>query len=254
MDINARRKAIIDKLDQIGYISVEDLSQSLGVSTVTIRTDLSALEKEGSLMRTHGGAMRVEKKSAARLLSHTMSEFEAEKKAIAKTASCFITDGSTIIIDSGSTTVHLLDYVSGRGITIVTNSLPAVERLKDDTSVEVLLIGGNLRRSYMGTIGPLANSIMASVNVEIYFMGAANYDCDGISSTNLMEAELKKAMMKAADKVVFMADSSKFGRKAFASLCGWDRIDVFVTDKIEKDFKAFLEEKGIEVLVASSKN
>ena len=91
---------------------------------------------------------------------------------------------------------------------------------------------------------------MSLLNVDVYFMGAANYNKDGITSTNLMEAELKRAMMKAADKVVFLADSSKYGRKAFASLCPWDEIDAFVTDSIDPDFRAFLEDKGIEVITA----
>lgn len=250
-EIDSRRRTIVEKLDELGYVSVLELSNSLGVSAVTIRTDLTHLEKEGVLLRTHGGAKRVEKSGAIRLLSNTMVEFEAEKKAIARAASRFITDGSTIIVDSGSTTVHLLNYVSGREIMIVTNSIPVIEGLKDDQSVEILLIGGNLRRSYMGTIGPLANAFMQSVHVNTYFMGSANYDMDGVTCTNLLEAELKKSMLHSCDRVVFMADSSKFGKKAFASLCSWDQIDVFVTDKIDPSFQAFLSEKGVEVITAT---
>lgn len=250
-EINSRRKAIIEKLEELGYVSVLELSNAFGVSMVTIRTDLTYLEKAGVLLRTHGGAKCMEKSGAVRLLSNTMAEFEIEKKAIAKAAARFITDRSTIIVDSGSTTVHLLNYVSGREIVIVTNSIPVIEGLKDDQSVEILLIGGNLRRSSMGTIGPLANAFMQSVHVSTYFMGAANYDIDGLSCTNLLEAELKKSMLLSSDRVVFMADSSKFGKKAFASLCSWDQIDVFVTDKIAPDFQSFLLEKGVEVIVAT---
>ncbi len=248
MDINERRRQITEILSIPGYVTVEELAQKLNVSAVTIRSDLTALEKTGTLVRTHGGAMNAEKKSTARLLSATMTEYGKQKKAIAAMAAGFITEGSTIIVDSGSTTVHLLEYVSGKNITVVTNSIPAVDRLKDDPSVEVFIIGGSLKRSYMGTIGPLANSAMSLLNADVYFMGAANYNRDGITSTNLMEAELKRAMMKASDKVVFLADSSKFGRKAFASLCRWDEIDAFVTDSIDADFRTFLEDKGIEVI------
>lgn len=251
MDINERRRQITEILSVPGYVTVEELAQKLNVSSVTIRSDLTALEKTGTLVRTHGGAMSAEKKSTARLLSETMTEYGKQKKAIAARAAGFITEGSTIIVDSGSTTVHLLEYVSGKNITVVTNSIPAVDRLKEDPSVEVFIIGGSLKRSYMGTIGPLANNAMSLLNVDVYFMGAANYNKDGITSTNLMEAELKRAMMKAADKVVFLADSSKYGRKAFASLCRWDEIDAFVTDSIDADFRAYLEDKGIEVLTAA---
>ncbi len=250
MDLTKRRQQIIDALSESGYMTVEVLSQRLGVSSVTIRSDLTALEESGLLVRTHGGAMRTEKKNVTRLLSTTMSEYEKQKKAIAKRASFFLSNGSTIILDSGSTTIHLLNYVSGKDITVVTNSIPAVERLKDDESVDVFVIGGSLKRSYMGTIGPLANNSMSLLNADVYFMGAANFDRDGITATNLMETELKRTMIKAADKVVFMADSSKLGRKAFASLCSWEDIDAFVTDSIDDDFRSFLEERGIEVLIA----
>ncbi len=250
MDLTKRRQQIIDALSESGYMTVEVLSQRLGVSSVTIRSDLTALEESGLLVRTHGGAMRTEKKSVTRLLSTTMSEYEKQKKAIARRASFFLSNGSTIILDSGSTTIHLLNYVSGKDLTVVTNSIPAVERLKDDESVDVFVIGGSLKRSYMGTIGPLANNAMSLLNADVYFMGAANFDRDGITATNLMETELKRTMIKAADKVVFMADSSKFGRKAFASLCSWEDIDAFVTDSIDDDFRSFLEERGIEVLIA----
>ncbi len=249
MDLSKRRQQIIEVLSEHGYITVEELSQRLGVSAVTIRTDLASLEESGALIRTHGGAMRAEKKSTTRFLSATMSEYEAQKRSIARRASGFISKGDTIIVDSGSTTIHLMDYVSGKNLTVVTNSIPAVERIKDDESVEVFLIGGSLKRSYMGTIGPLANTAMSLLNADVYFMGAANFDKDGITSTNLMEVELKKAMIKASDKVVFMADSSKCGRKAFASLCTWDDIDVFVTDSIDEKLRTMLEDKGIEVLI-----
>jgi len=250
MDLSKRRQQIVEVLTEHGYITVEELSQRLGVSAVTIRTDLASLEESGALIRTHGGAMRTEKKSTTRFLSTTMSEYEAQKRSIARKASRFLSNGSTIIVDSGSTTIHLMDYVSDKDLTVVTNSIPAVDRIKDDESVEVYLIGGSLKRSYMGTIGPLANTAMSLLNADVYFMGAANFDNDGITSTNLMEVELKKAMIKAADKVVFMADSSKCGRKAFASLCSWDDIDVFVTDSIDEELRGKLEQKGIEVLIA----
>lgn len=251
MDINERRNRMVEMLLSSDYVTVEEFSKTLGVSMVTIRTDLTALEEEGLLLRTHGGAMKCEKKSKERFLSDTMNEYEEEKKALAKRASLLIKDGSTIIIDSGSTVIHLTSFLKDRNITVVTNNIIALERLKNEESINVVALGGNLRRASMGTIGPLANDAVKQMNVDICFFGAAAYNEEIISSTDLIESELKKSMIHSADKVVLLADSSKFGKKAFSTICTWDNVDTFVTDKIDDDFRTKLEDLGVEVLSAN---
>lgn len=251
MDIVERRREIINILKDREYVTVEEFSKVLGVSTVTIRTDLSALEAEGSLIRTHGGAMKSEKKGTLRFISNTMSENELEKKSIASKASNLIKDGSTIIIDSGSTTIHLAEYLKDKKVTVVTNNILAQDMLKNEESVNVIALGGNLRRASMGTIGPLANNAVKAMNVDIFFLGAAAYNQEIISSFDIVEVELKKNMIHSADKVVLLADSSKFGKKAFSTICSWDLIDTFITDKIEKTFREKLEELGVEVILSN---
>ncbi|MGN0906395.1 MAG: DeoR/GlpR family DNA-binding transcription regulator [Bullifex sp.] len=250
MDINERRQKINDMLSEREYITVEELSRSLKVSAVTIRTDLSALEAEGVLRRTHGGAMRSERKIRERLISHTMVEFEKEKKAIAVRASSFIRDGSTVIIDSGSTAIHVLDELDDVSFTIVTNNVLVIDKVKEMPNIDLVVLGGSLKRSRMGTIGPIAIQAVRQLNVDLYFMGAAAYNDELISSSDITEAELKSAMMKAADKVVFLADSSKYGKKAFATVCTWNDIDCFITDSIDREFCGRLEEMGVEVIKA----
>lgn len=248
MDINARRQEILNILSQKDYATVEEFSRVLSVSAVTIRTDLSSLEEEGLLIRTHGGAMKSERKRDPRQIADTISENLEEKKAVARRASSLIKEGSTIIIDSGSTAIHLLDYIADKNITVVTNSILAMEKLKDEESVSVVFLGGNLRRESMGTIGPIANEAVKAMNVDLYFMGAAAYTKETISSSDLVESEVKKNMMHSSDKVVFLADSSKFGKKAFSTICSWRDIDTFVTDTIDEEFRRELEERGVEVL------
>ncbi|MDD7254640.1 DeoR/GlpR family DNA-binding transcription regulator [Bullifex porci] len=251
MDITDRRKEIINILKDREYVTVEEFSKVLGVSTVTIRTDLSALESEGSLIRTHGGAMKSEKKSKQRFISNTMSENELEKKEIALKASSLIKDGSTIIIDSGSTTIHLAENLKDKKITVVTNNVLAQDILKNEESVNLIVLGGTLRRASMGTIGPIANNAVKSMNVDIFFLGAAAYNQEIISSYDVIEVELKKNMIHSADKVVLLADSSKYGKKAFSTISSWDLIDTFITDKIDNDFREKLEELGVEVILSN---
>ena len=251
MDITDRRKEIINILKDREYVTVEEFSKVLGVSTVTIRTDLSALESEGSLIRTHGGAMKSEKKSKQRFISNTMSENELEKKEIALKASSLIKDGSTIIIDSGSTTIHLAENLKDKKITVVTNNILAQDILKNEESVNLIVLGGTLRRASMGTIGPIANNAVKSMNVDIFFLGAAAYNQEIISSYDVIEVELKKNIIHSADKVVLLADSSKYGKKAFSTISSWDLIDTFITDKIDNDFREKLEELGVEVILSN---
>ena len=250
MRINERKDEIIRILSNADYVTVDEFSRQLGVSKVTIRSDLSELEQRGLLFRTHGGAMIPEHNSSVRVISDTLKEFSAEKHRIAKAASDLIESGSTVIIDSGSTTLNMVKYLSGKNITMVTNSLLAVDVAKQDSSIEVIMLGGSLRRYSMGFIGPMSTLAVSQIHADIMFLGSSGYTNDSIYCTNLIEGEIKKEMMKVSDKVVFLADSSKYGKKAFSSLSIWDDIDVFVTDYIEPNLRDRLSNRGVEVIVA----
>lgn len=248
MDINERRDEILKILGDREYVTVEEFSRLLSVSAVTIRTDLTSLEESGLLMRTHGGAMKSSMKGEARLISNTMIENEMEKKAIAEKAASLIKPGNTIIIDSGSTTIHLIEHLKGKNITVVTNNLLVLEKLKSEDDIKIIALGGSLRRESMGTVGPLAEMAIKALNVDIYFMGAAAYNRSSITSSDISESSLKRDMMDAADKVVFLADSSKFGKRAFSNICSWHDVDTFISDKMDEEFKKELEEMGVEVI------
>ena len=248
MDINERRDEILKILGDREYVTVEEFSRLLSVSAVTIRTDLTSLEESGLLMRTHGGAMKSSMKGEARLISNTMIENEMEKKAIAEKAASLIKPGNTIIIDSGSTTIHLIEHLKGKNITVVTNNLLVLEKLKSEDDIKIIALGGSLRRESMGTVGPLAEMAIKALNVDIYFMGAAAYNRSSITSSDISESSLKRDMMDAADKVVFLADSSKFGKRAFSNICSWHDVDTFISDKMDGEFKKELEEIGVEVI------
>jgi len=249
MKINERKDEIIRILSNADYVTVDEFSRQLGVSKVTIRSDLSELEQRGLLFRTHGGAM-IPEHGNIRAVSNTLKEFAAEKKLIAKAASSLIENGLTVIIDSGSTTVNMVSYLSEKDITMVTNSLLAIDAARQDPSIEVIMLGGSLRRYSMGFIGPMSTLAVSQIHADIMFLGGCGYTNDSIYCTNLIEAEIKKEMMKVSDKVVFLADSSKYGKKAFSSLSIWDDIDVFVTDYIEPSLRDRLSNRGVEVIIA----
>ena len=250
MDIRERQDNIIKFLGETNYLTVEQLAQSLGVSKVTIRTDLTVLEQKGLVKRTHGGAMIPEKSGCARLVSKTITEYETEKKAIAKRASLLIEDGQTVILDSGSTTSHLALFLAGRKITLVTNSLLVADAVRYDEDTEVILMGGSLRRNTMGLIGPLTTYGFSQIHANILFMGATGFTDTGIYGNNMIEAEVKREMLKAADKVCLVVDSSKTGKTAFSAICSWNDIDVLITDRIDSNLKDVISSHGVEVITA----
>jgi Transcriptional regulators of sugar metabolism len=251
MNSSERQNIILKHLQEKESVRVDELTKEFGVSKVTIRTDLDSLEQKGLLVRTHGGAMASEKQSFVRLITNTINESPNEKDLICREAARLIESGDTIILDNGSTTVHLATYIRNKNLTVATGSLLAMERLADDASVELIMLGGILRRYSMGAIGPMVKNCLQQFHSRWLFMGASGMSVEGgITCTNLIEAETKQAMLKSADLVCLLADSSKMGKVSFAKVCQWDEIDYLITDKIDEKSKKAIEEMGVEVIIA----
>ena len=250
-----RKKIILEILEKEGKVHIRDLAERLKVTKVTIRTDLDDLEKRGFLVRTHGGAVVPEDQHFIRLITKTINENKKEKESIAKLASRIIEPGSTIMIDSGSTTAYLAKYIKNMKLTVITNSMLILHELSSSNTVQLLVSGGVLRKPSMAFIGGISRYFYEQLHADILFLGATGYSLErGISCSNIIEAETKKYMIKSALKVCFLADSSKSGKIAMSHICDWDEIDVFVTDCITDDEKLKLSEYGVEVLVSEIKN
>ena len=251
MNAAERKQEILRILGEQGSVQVEELTKTFGVSKVTIRNDLDDLDQKGLLVRTHGGAMPAERKEFVRLISNTLYEATSEKERIAMAAAKLLVSGQSIIIDNGSTTVHMAKYLAHKNLTVATGSILAIDQLTNDESIDLIIIGGTLRRYSLGAIGSIARSCLQQFHADWLFMGAAAFSLDkGISCTNLVEAETKQAMIQSASKVCLLVDSSKFGKISFANICSWDSIDVLVTDAIDEGSRKILEGKGVEVIVA----
>ncbi len=246
MDSGERHLRIKQILNQRQFATVEELSRELKVSKVTIRNDLSYLEQRGSLSRTHGGATIAE--IAPRFFLNTVAENAEEKTSIGKAAADLIPENSTIILDTGSTTFRVAQHLIGRHLTVVTNSMPVFETLKGDEGIEILFLGGSFRKSDMGFTGPITKLAISQIHADYYFMGAGGFTDTSIFCSNLVEAEIKREMIKVSSKVCFVSDSSKKGKTAFGQISGWEDIDMFITDKIDGEFRSKLEEKGLEII------
>lgn len=244
----ARRKAIIlDTLMEESSVAVADLSKRLNVTPVTARADLDALEKEGLLVRTHGGAV----------LGHHPKIFEriqankALKRRVARAASELIADGDTIIISAGTTTSLIARYLLGkRDVHIVTNNTLLLSYARANPQLRVTLIGGEFQPAEEGTEGPMALKDLDQFHVSRAFIGIDGASAkQGFTAHFVESADLVRKMAEQADEVIVLADSSKFGKHGFAHILPFDVVDMLVTDaEIATAFESELTGAGVRVV------
>ncbi|NCB03779.1 MAG: DeoR/GlpR transcriptional regulator [Spirochaetia bacterium] len=214
-------------------------------------TKVDDLHKKGLLIRTHGGAMLPENKALVRVLSNTLKEHEKEKYAICEKALSFISPEMNIIIDSGSTTVHLAKMVHSIPLSVITNSMLVVNELLDSEHVELFVSGGLLRKASLSLMGDPSSYFFSQIHADILFLGSSGFSIEkGVSCTNIIEAQTKKQMISHASKVVLLADSSKIGKMFIAHVCNWQEIDYFITDFLEDEQRIKLEALGVQVIIA----
>ncbi|MDY0287253.1 MAG: DeoR/GlpR family DNA-binding transcription regulator [Sphaerochaeta sp.] len=249
MHATERKRIIMDLMEKNDSVDVISLSKHLDVSKVTIRKDLDELARKGLALRTHGGALLAEKNKLVRLVSHTIAENTAEKKAICREALQYVPDGKSIIIDSGSTTVHLASLIADKQLTVITNSVLVINELAEADSVELIIAGGLLRRPSLAAMGSPTRSYFSLIHADVLFLGASGFSLEsGISCTNLIEAETKQAMIKSASRVCLLADSSKFGNVSLAKVCDWSSIDVLITNSLPPQACKALVSQGVTVV------
>jgi len=230
-------------------VRINDLAERLKVTKVTIRSDLDHLEKRGFLVRTHGGAILAENFQLVRLVSKTIYEMENEKAAIARLAARIITPGSTILIDSGSTTHFLAAQIKDIRLTVITNSILIIQDLLSSDSIELLVSSGVLRRQSMALIGQVSRPFFEQFHADLVFIGATSFSLEkGVSCSNIIEAETKRNMIKCGVKVCLLADSSKAGKVSMAHICDWDDVDILVTDSMSAEDERVLEQYGVKVI------
>jgi DeoR family fructose operon transcriptional repressor len=244
-----RKKQILEILEREESVNVVELTKRFSISKVTARNDLDDLEAKGLLVRTHGGAVLAEKRDLVRLVSNTINENREKKRRVCELAARFVRQGQNIIIDAGSTTVHLAKLLTDRTITVITNSVLIIDELMAVENIELVVAGGILRRPSMSCIGANARRCFEQLHTDMLFLGASGASLvEGVSCTNLIEADVKQAMIQSAQKVYLLVDSTKFGKVSLAKVCGWDAIDAVVTDSIQPETRAGLEALGVQVI------
>lgn len=246
-----RRRAILDLLETQGEKTVEELARLFGVSQVTIRNDLADLEARGLVQRTYGGAVPARKALFNPSFEEKKRHQLEAKRAIAQRALEEISEGDTLILDAGSTTLVLAGLLKHRfrRVFVLTNSLPVALELQG-SGLEVLVLGGGMRHHSLALIGPATVRTLSWYRADKAFLGATGVDRKGYSTPNPLEAETKRAMLEAAGKAYILADASKLDRPTLARFAGLEEA-VLVTDAgADPRVLQIYREAGATLLVA----
>ncbi len=246
-----RKSRILELLNNNTLLSVFELSGHFGVSASTIRRDLAALEKEGHVRRTRGGAV-LEKRSLVDF-SYLERErrFIQRKRYIAGRAVSLIRPGDRIFFNDGSTVMQIAKRLVEKSvpITVMTNSLKVADILLFNSEIEVILIGGRIREFSYACSGPFAELVIDLFNANMAFIGADGFHpIRGVSIQPVAEASLTRKMIANSEQVAVVGDSSKMGAVAFVRVCRWNEVDMFITDTIKEEDRKAIESKGVRII------
>jgi DeoR family transcriptional regulator of aga operon len=230
-----RHALILNHLQENGSASLATLTKLTGSSESTIRRDLLELSaRSSSVRRTHGGAVSGRLESStyeppAQVAAHLHPE---AKQRIGQAAAALVSDGQSVMFDSGSTVMEAARATVQRGLTMtaITNDLAIAQILNACPSVNVIVTGGTARPHSNTLYGPPGETLLQTVHVDLLFLGVHAVSEAGLTESSMEIAEMKKHMIAAAKRVVLLTDQSKFGRRSFVRIGGLDEIDVLITD------------------------
>lgn len=253
MTITERHQLILQKLQDVGRVDIQELSDELQVSGVTIRKDLKLLEEKNLLFRTKGGGSINNPYAVERPINEKEYINADQKKKIARAALALIDQTDSIIIGSGTTVYELARALHpAKHLTVITPALRVALELCNRPNVDILQMGGLIHHSSASAAGAFGERLLEEISCGLLFIGVDGIEPDfGLSITNLAEASLVKKMVQVAQQVVVMADSTKFGRRGIGRICGIEQVDYIITDSdAPVESVKQLEEKGVKVVTA----
>ncbi|WP_413377833.1 DeoR/GlpR family DNA-binding transcription regulator [Paenibacillus taichungensis] len=228
-----RYDRIVEMVNVKGSMRVSELSEHCRVTEETIRRDLDRLEQAGRLRRSHGGAVSVKEEQPEipyRVRETTHAE---EKKRIAQAALSMIHPGDRILLDASTTAGYMAANMPDMPLTVLTNSIQVATELSSRDKIEVISTGGQLAQRSLSFVGPLAERSLETYHVDKLFLSCKGVHLEGggISESNELQARLKQKMVGISDQVILLADTSKFGVRAFARVTGLNAVHAVITDQ-----------------------
>lgn len=246
-----RRSKLRELIRTQGFVSIPDLRSALDVSESTIRRDLDQLEADGEARRTHGGVFFTGQAASSHLFENRRAGAWERKRQVAVAASQLIEDHDTLLLDGGSTTYELARQLVGRPLQVVTNSLPLANLFASNGQTDLVLLGGYVHSRTSVSLGPFANEMLGSLNVQKALLSIAGANEKGFYNSNSLLVETERAMMDCADQSIVLADSSKFGRSSLARLCELNQIQTVISDQgLGDEWRTKLKRAGVELVIA----
>lgn len=252
--VEERRRLILDTVEKAGRVKVEELSRRFGVSCVTVRDDLEVLSAKGALVRSYGGAIPALNPLQDYAATVKEKVHHAEKVRIAQAALKFVMPNQTVLLDSGSTATELakqLRHSAPQGLTVITHSLDIATCLANVTQISVIMIGGLLRHISHSFVGPQAERALGDLHADHFFLSVDGFDLEkGLSTPDILEAQLNARMMEVSRVTTVIADASKFGRRSVSAIGPLGSIHRLITDKrLSADRVSEIRKRGIEVVL-----
>jgi DeoR family fructose operon transcriptional repressor len=247
-----RHQQILETARSMGRVEVAGLARDLAVTPETVRRDLTALERRGVLRRVHGGAIPVERLGVEPGVADREGHAAGQKERIARAALDELPDGGSIIIDAGTTTVRLAQMLPlDRELTVVTHSLPVANLLVSRPNISLHLLGGVVRGRTLAAVGDWTKAQIADVFADVAFMGTNGISVErGLTTPDIAEASVKRALIDAARRTVVLADHTKFGREDFARVAPLSIIDTVITDiELDGELAEDIENAGPRLVI-----
>lgn len=247
-----RQHRIAEFLQAVEFAGLEEIAAKVDASLSTVRRDLAVLEASGNFQRTHGGARFSAPRSDEFTFYSRDTHQLAEKEAIGKACAELISPNQTVILDAGTTVYHVARYLESKSPQIITNSLPVANLFASTNRVEVVVSGGVIYPRLGVLVGPHAVETFNKIHADVAIMSAGGISSEGVTNSHGLLIDIQRAMIKAAQKVIFCFDHTKLGRQSVSPLCGLDCIDTIVTDHAAPpEIVQALRHRNVEVIVAS---
>jgi DeoR family fructose operon transcriptional repressor len=246
-----RKRFVISYLEKNEFISIQEISTRCNISKITARRDLNELEKEGLLIRTHGGAIRTENSMRIFDFDNKAVRYKNEKIEICRFASSFINENDTIYMDCGTTVYYLARFITRfKNLRVITNSLPVVSELLPYPQIKTYLIGGELDNSRKALYGPMTETLLDRYKADKAFIGAGGVSINhGLSSIDEKEASVTRKMAEAAKCVFLLCDSSKLEKDSYFTYSSLMLVNYLITDQnAEPAILNLYKEKQINII------
>ena len=234
------------------FLALETLCRELETSESSVRRDLDLLEHEGVLQRVYGGAVPVQQRESVSFEYVVESERQSDEKSrIGRLTASLLEDGQTVILDGGSTVAAVAQELASKSLHVVTNSLPIAEMLESKRNIELTLTGGFLDPRIRVMLGPVCEQMLGMIRADVLIMGIASVSEAGFSNNNTLVVGSEQKMIEIANRVIMVADHTKFGRNAMIPVAQLEAAGTVVSDSgLDAGYVELLRGKGVEVLLA----